>query len=323
MSKLFQNWGVLIAFVLFFIVHASINPGLVLSPSYVQLLFSQNAAKGLIAIGMTLVIIAGGIDLSVGSMLALLGCIGIKLIEVMLANQMPETQSVAIAAVLFIVFGLALGAANGLLVTVGRLAPFVATLIGLLMYRSAGQVITNGSTLSLSQNEVFGWFHTGGIQLAPGLIFTYPMISFCLLALMFGFLLNKTAFGKHVVAVGSNERAAHYSAVAVNKVRFWTYALLGGCVGLAALFESAKLASVSSGTAGTFWELDAIAAVVIGGTSLAGGRGRIWGTFIGVLLLGMISILLDTAKINNDLQGVIKGVIILAAVLLQRGRKGA
>lgn len=327
-SEFLRQWGVLLAFAVLLIANAILNPSYYLKPEVYRNLFSQNADWGLIALGMTLVIIAGGIDLSVGSLLAFCGVSSLFMSNQLMSSGTPVGQAVAFAVAANIVIGLTMGAVNGLLVSWARIAPFVATLIGLGAYRSLATVIADGGTVNGNGSDLYGQFATGGIPLyaflnraGKPLIIEWPILAFIGVALILGVVLNKTKLGRQIVAVGSNERAAHYSAVPVAKVKFLTYAILGGCVGLAALASSARLNAMPSGTAGSLYELDAIAAVVIGGTSLAGGKGRIWGTFVGVLLLGLIYTMLIVQDVSPFWQGTVKGAIILVAVLIQRGKK--
>ena len=152
-------------------------------------------------------------------------------------------------------------------------------------------------------------------------LFYWSAILFLVVALFASLLLNKTRFGRYVIAVGANERAAHYSAINTKAVKVAVYTLLGALVGLAAFLLGARMNSIGTGSVGMFYELDAIAAVVIGGTSLRGGKGRIWGTVVGVLLLTLIANMMTAFRIDTNWQGLVRGLVILVAVLLQRGSK--
>lgn len=295
-------------------------------PVMVQL-FTQNADKGIVALGMTFVIIAAGIDLSVGSLLALSGVLMMLNFNKFVASGTLEGSAVVYASLIALISGLAIGLFNGAVIVWGKIAPFVATLVGLLAFRSLGQALAEGGTINATKSDSLQLIANTGFEHSAivnrndvPITFSWPIWIWIALALVFGFLLNRTQFGRHVIAVGSNEKAARYSGIPVQKIKFLTYGLVGLCVGIASVIQVSKLASVASGSTGLFWELDAIAAVVIGGTSLNGGRGRIWGTFVGVLLLGLISTLLVTADVSVYWQGVVKGGIILVAALLQRGK---
>jgi ribose transport system permease protein len=220
-----------------------------------------------------------------------------------------------------------MGLVNGLITAYGRIAPFIVTLAGLAGYRSIILAIADGGEIRSSSMEAFPALARGGIVI-PGvtdgvgrpLLVTWGIIAFVIVALLAGFLLNRTSLGRQIVAVGANETAARYSAVATNRIKVATYALLGVTTGLAAIFNSSRFNAVSSAQSGLYFELDAIAAVVIGGTAMTGGRGRIWGTVAGVLILAIITNMLTTSNVSTYWQGLVKGLIILVAVLIQRGR---
>ena len=332
-GKLFQEWGVLIAFIAF-IIYCLIFQGHVFhNPIVWRNLFSQNADVGIIALGMTLVIIAGGIDLSVGSMFALSAVGGISLMNRLMESGNSPATTVAMGMLAMLGLGALLGAANGLVVTWGRVVPFVATLVGLLVFRSLSLASANGGTVDAKEialKESLSKVALDGPTLpfitasngSPVKIY-WSVFIFIGVALVLGYVLNQTRFGRHIVAVGSNEKASHYSALPVARIKFWTYTVIGVCVGLAAFIAASRLNSVASANSGQLYELDAIAAVVIGGTALTGGKGRIWGTFVGILFLGMITTVLVAADVSAYWQGVVKGVIILVAVLIQRSKKSA
>lgn len=323
LNEFVQEWGVLIAFVLFSVFVFVKFPDVFHNPLTWRNLFSQNVDVGLIALGMTMVIIGGGIDLSVGSMLALTGVLGLSFLNRQMGSG-SESSAVLLSALGMVGIGGVLGAINGVIITKFRVVPFVATLVGLLVFRSLALAYANGGTITSSSKNEWAKVALTGVTLPvgkAGMLIPWSVFVLVAVALILGFLLNWTPFGRHLVAVGSNERAAKYSAISVDHVRLWTYTILGLCVGLAAWVASARLNSVTSTTLGQLYELDAIAAVVIGGTALSGGKGRIWGTFIGVLLLGMITTTLVAAGVSGYWQGVVKGGIILVAVLISRGKR--
>ena len=270
----------------------------------------------MIAIGMTLVIIAAGIDLSVGSMVGLLGILCLLCLN--------KTNSIPMAAAVAIFGGATLGLINGMLVSFGRIAPFVATLAGLGAFRSLALAITNAGQITTS-NETFEKIASGGIPV-PGLmsasgrplVLVWPIIIFFVLAFLAAMLLNKSVFGRRLIATGSNEQASEYSGIKTNQIKLISYVILGLITGIASLCVASQYNSASPATQGIYFELDAIAAVVIGGTSLSGGRGKIGATVIGVLILGIVDNMLAIKNIDSNWQGCVKGVIILLAVLLQR-----
>jgi ribose transport system permease protein len=219
------------------------------------------------------------------------------------------------------------GVVNGFIIAYGRVAAFIVTLAGLTGFRSIALVLGEGGEIrsQVSRLQDFGF---GGVAIpfakdASGgpVLFYWSALIFILVALLAGFVLNRTRFGRYIVAVGANRRAAEFSAINTQTVQVAVYTILGGLVGLASVMVGARMNSVGTGSVGLYYELDAIAAVVIGGTSLRGGKGRIWGTVVGVLLLTLISNMITARGIDTNWQGLVRGIVILVAVLLQRGRK--
>ena len=269
----------------------------------------QVSYSGIIALGMTFVIAGAGIDLSVGSLLALSGALSI-----MSMNAFPgsETAAVALAALVAVAVGALGGTANGLLVSLGKIPPFIATLGTLSIYRSLSLHMADAGTVS-SSNDIFR-----GLGSAAFLGLPLPAWVFFGLALVFGVILRQTSLGRHICATGANPKAAEYAAIKTNVIRFITYAIAGLTAGISAFLFSTRLNAISSTDAGLSYELDAIAAAIIGGTAMNGGRGSIAGTVAGVLILGIISNALDMWGAPVNLQGLVKGSIIIIAVLIQR-----
>lgn len=320
-SQIFQEYGVLIAFVLLFAINAATRGGQFLQPQVLLNLVSQNADIGLIAVGMTFVIIAGGIDLSVGSLLALCGALGLLTL-----NKGGGEASIPIALAAAVAAGGVIGVLNGAMVAYGRVAPFIVTLAGLAGFRSLALVAGGGGEIrsSVKLDPIgFGGIPIPGTSNAAGAMLNlyWVAVVFLITAGVAGFVLNRTRFGRHVIAVGSNEQAAKYSAIDVSKIKVATYAILGALTGLSAFFVTTRQNSIGTGSSGMFYELDAIAAVVIGGTSLRGGKGRIWGTVVGILLLTLISNMMTAYQIDPNWQGMVRGAVILLAVLMQRSNK--
>lgn len=321
------KYGVLVALAVLIVLSAITQPGVFLSPENLRNLLNQNASVGIIAVGLTLVIAAGGIDLSVGSLMALAAALGLTALNKLTGSGQPEHLAVLGAAVTCLSVGTGLGALNGLMVSWGRIPPFIATLVSLVAFRSLTLALADGGEVRSSSSGVMPGLGQGGVPLpflptADGrpLVITWSILAWIGVALVGGYLLNQTRFGRYAIAVGANERAARYSAINVGATKFWTYVATGTFTGLAAFFLSARMNSVASSSMGLYYELDAIAAVVIGGTSLTGGKARVWGTVAGVLLLGIITNLLVLNGVSVYWQGVVKGAIILAAVLIQRSR---
>ena len=264
----------------------------------------QVSVIGIIALGMTLVIIVGGIDLSVGAVLALAG--GAALWALGFGEQ-PW-----LAVVTGLAVGLTCGAVNGAMVTWGRIPSFIATLGMLAGARSLILFIADGGSVS-NASEAYG-----AIANSSMLGIATPIWLFAATAAVLHLVMAHTVFGRYVYAVGSNERAARLSALPVARVKFAVYTLCGGLAALGAVTESSRLNSISSANSGLAYELDAIAAVIIGGTRMSGGRGKIIGTVIGVLILGILNNTLNLMNVSPYLQGMVKGLIIVLAVLVQK-----
>jgi ribose transport system permease protein len=306
----YSTWAPLAALIVLVIISAFASPYF-LSPRNLLNITRQISYTGIIGLGMTLIIIAGGIDLSVGSLVALAGGIAILALNA-LGGGLPAVIAAILVAMLIGMLG---GALNGTVVTVGRVAPFIVTLGTMSIFRSLTLYFANGGEFR-SQSDLFPEFGTGLFLEVP-----IPTWVFLALAISFHILLTYTPYGRHVCAVGANDVVARYSAIRVNVVKFITYVLTGFTVGVSAVLLASRLNAVSSTNAGVYYELDAIAAVVIGGTSMSGGMGTIWGTVIGAAVLGIINNMLNMAGISPYLQGLVKGLIIIAAVLVQYKRK--
>lgn len=263
-----------------------------------------------LSLGMTLVILSGGIDLSVGSVLALAGAVAAGLLKNGLA--LPRLNllvqfTVPGSLVAGIAVGLALGWANGLAVTRFKLPPFVATLGMLSIARGLTMLWTGGFPVT-GLGDAFGRLGTGHALGIP-----MPVWISAALVAMFIVLTRRTRFGRHLYAVGGNERAATLSGLAVPRIKLMVYTLGGGLAAVAGLLVTARLDSATP-NAGLGYELDSIAAVVIGGTSLSGGRGSILGTVLGCLIIGVLNNGLFLLDVSPFWQQVVKGFVILAAV---------
>lgn len=299
----------LIALILLFVV-SSIASEYFLSARNISNVLRQVSYTGIIAIGMTFVIIAGGIDLSVGSMVAL---VGVVILSIVNAISDP-LQAVLLGMLAAVVAGAFFGLCNGVLVTRGRIAAFVVTLASMSIFRSLALYFTDAAEVS-TRNALFSGVGGGFVMGVP-----IPVWVFFGLAVIAHVLLFHTPYGRHVCAVGANVQVARYAGIRVDRVVLSTFVIAGICVGLSAIMLTSRLNSVSPSDAGYFYELDAIAAVVIGGTALSGGRGTIWGTVIGALILGIINNMLNLTGVSPYLQGLVKGGVILLAVLLQYKR---
>ena len=278
------------------------------SPQNLINITRQVSYTGIVALGMTFVIIGGGIDLSVGSLLAFAGVSGI-----MLMGRIADPAAAVLAAFgATLAIGLLGGVVNGAIITLGKVPSFIATLGTLSIYRSLSLHMADAGTVS-SSNDIFR-----GLGSAAFLGLPLPAWVFFGLALVFGVILRQTSLGRHICATGANPKAAEYAAIKTNVIRFITYAIAGLTAGISAFLFSTRLNAISSTDAGLSYELDAIAAAIIGGTAMNGGRGSIAGTVAGVLILGIISNALDMWGAPVNLQGLVKGSIIIIAVLIQR-----
>lgn len=303
-KNLLREMGPLIGLILLFIVIAALNDRFI-SPSNLSNLLRQVSINALISFGMTFVILTGGIDLSVGSILALSSA----LLASMITSGMNPEMAVIVAAVI----GLGLGAVNGIIVAYGKVAPFIATLATMTIYRGATLVYTNGNPISgLSDDPIFMGLGQGDIAGVP-----VPAILMLIAFLVLLFILNKTPLGRQTYAVGGNEKVSFIAGIKINRVKIVSYAVTGLLCALAGAVLTSRLNSAQP-TAGMGYELDAIAAVVLGGTSLSGGKGRITGTLIGALIIGTLNNGLNILNVSSFYQQVVKGIVILLAVLMDR-----
>lgn len=326
-GRLFERWGVVVAFVLLFIASTMLQGGEFASIENFRNMFNQNASIGILAVGMTLVVISGGIDLSVGSMLVLAAAFGLTLTNELIAREWSETSAVVIGIGASVLSGMLAGSINGMLIVFGRLAPFIATLGGLVAFRSIALAMADAGEIRSASSSVFSVLGRGGFPLfgfensaGKALTITHATILFLAVAVIAQWFLSRSRFGRQLVAVGANETAARYAGVSVSSVRLRTYLIMGALAGVAGVLQSSRMNSVSTSQLGLGIELDAIAAVVIGGTSLRGGFGRVWGTVVGVLILGMIANMITISGISPYWSGAVKGTVIVLAVLVQRSR---
>jgi ribose transport system permease protein len=294
-------------------------------PENFQNILWAAAPVGIVAVGMTFVITLGGIDLSVGSLAALVGVCTIKAVNAMAGTGDPTAGHVAMGVLVALGLGGVLGLINGGLIAFARIPPFIVTLGTLAAYKSLAEVQANAGVVS-SKGDLYDALGSGGIPLIyesgrVAVKIPWPVVVFLVVAMMGQVVLSTTLFGRRTVAIGDNETAARYAGMPVARIRFLVYGLSGLLAGLGALMISSYMGSASHSTTGKMWELDAIAAVVIGGTRMSGGRGTVLGTVVGVVLLGVIDNLLVMWGSDPALQGLIKGCIIVAAVLIQRGAK--
>ncbi|HGN1707842.1 TPA: ribose ABC transporter permease [Providencia rettgeri] len=281
-----------------------------LSPNFftVNNLFNilqQTSVNAIMAVGMTLVILTSGIDLSVGSLLALTGAVA--------ASMVGADVNALVAVVGALALGAAIGACTGVIVAKGKVQAFIATLVMMLLLRGVTRVYTDGSPINTGFDDnadLFGWFGIG----RPFGIPTPVWLMIIVFAAAW-YMLHHTRLGRYIYALGGNEAATRLSGINVDRIKIIVYALCGLLAALASVIEVARLSSAQP-MAGNGYELDAIAAVVLGGTSLAGGKGRIVGTLIGALILGFLNNGLNLLGISSNYQMIVKAVVILLAVLV-------
>ena len=301
-----QDLGALIALIVLIIVISIISPQFRTIDNFMSLL-RQSSINGFIAFGMTCVILTGGIDLSVGSTLAL----STAFCAFFIKSGMP----VGFAMILALLIGFGCGLISGLLVTKGRLQPFIATLVTMTVFRGVTMIFMDGKPISgLGNSFLLKFVGKGNLFGIP-----FPVILFIIVFLVFLFVLQKTVFGRRIYATGSNSTSAKLSGVNIDKTKLITYAISGVMAALSGLILLSRLASAQP-TLGDGYELDAIASVALGGTSMNGGRGRIWGTFVGVLIIAVLNNGLNILGVSSYYQSVVKGIVILIAVLSDRKR---
>nr|WP_187387249.1 ribose ABC transporter permease [Vibrio cholerae] len=294
----------LIALLFLVVVVSFLNPNFFTVDNLLNIL-RQTSVNAIIAVGMTLVILTAGIDLSVGSVLALCGAFAATLV----AMEVPVLVAVPTA----LLAGAALGAISGIIIAKGKVQAFIATLVTMTLLRGVTMVYTDGRPISTGFTDTadtFAWFGTG---YALGI----PVPVWLMVVVFAGawYLLNHTRFGRYVYAVGGNESATRLSGINVDRVKIGVYAICGLLAALAGIIVTSRLSSAQP-TAGMGYELDAIAAVVLGGTSLMGGKGRIMGTLIGALIIGFLNNALNLLDVSSYYQMIAKAVVILLAVLV-------
>ena len=309
-----KSTGPFIALVLIFLLGVFINEAFLSSGNLANIL-ARSSFIGIVAIGATFVITAGALDLSVGAMAAFISGCMILLMNVLFQSIDSIPIIICIAILASIAMGLVAGLINGLLTTKARIEAFIVTLGTMGIYRSLVTFMADGGTLSLSFtiNDVYSSVYYGDF-----LGISYPVWVFFSLAGMAYILMNKTIFGRHLFAVGSSEKVSLYSAIDTEKIKILAFMIQGFCVSIATIIYVPRLGS-ASGQTGVLWELEAIAAVIIGGTALKGGYGRVWGTVAGALILTLIGNILNlTDMVSNYLNGAVQGLIIIAAVVIQQ-----
>lgn len=287
----------------------------ILSPSFLSTknifnILRQTSVNGIIATGMTFVILTGGIDLSVGSILAISGAV--------CASLLASGQNIIIAVLAALIIGAMVGFLNGFIITKWKLQPFIATLATMTILRGLTLVYTDGKPITLGSGDLAIKFG----QIGGGKIFGIPTPALIMILVfaICAFVLKNTQMGRYTYALGSNEEATKLSWLNTDKIKIAVYTISGILASVAGIIITSRLFSAQP-TAGDGYELDAIAAVVLGGTSLTGGKGKITGTIIGALIIGVLSNALNILDVSSYYQMMVKGAVILVAVLLDRKSK--
>ncbi|WP_163558967.1 ABC transporter permease [Halomonas sp. NO4] len=309
-----KTWGPFIALLALALLGVLINPAFLGLDNLTNML-TRSAFIGIIAVGATFVITAGGLDLSVGSMAAFIAGVMIILMNGLVEQFGAGLTTVMLGVGASLILGAGAGVINGIVTTKGKIEAFIVTLGTMGIYRSLVTYLADGGTLTLDWDirDIYRPVYYDSLLGVP-----IPVLVFLLVAVVGYVLLNHTRFGRYCFAIGSNEKVAEYSAIRVDRIKTLTYVLQGVCVAVATIIYVPRLGS-ASGATGVLWELEAIAAVIIGGTVLKGGHGRIWGTVVGAIMLTMIGNILNlTDAISNYLNGTVQGIIIIVAVYLQR-----
>lgn len=277
----------------------------------------NNAGIGIVALGMTFVIMTGGIDLAVGSTLVITGAFTMYLLDtgakgILGMVGLTGVSAIVVTIILVLAFGYLLGALIGLSITKGRVPPFIATLGAMMIFRSVTQHFTQGYNTTVPMEFLqISSFKIGNYMIMP-------IIYWAVIAYILYYVSKRTTFGRQIIAVGSNERAATLSGVNVNKVKLRVYSLMGLLVAVAAIIQVSRVGSMDFSNAGRGMEMDAIAAAVVGGTNMMGGRGFILGTVYGMLIIAVMNNLLNLFGVPPFLREAFKGIIVIVAVLLQR-----
>jgi len=309
-----QKYASFIALLVLLVISSFLSPYFLKFQNLVNIL-RQVSYTGIIALGMTFVIIGGGIDLSVGSMTAFIGAVVVLLMNSLNPIIENEVVAIIIGIATGIMVGALVGAFNGFMITKGKIAPFIVTLGSMAIFRSLTLYIGNAGEIR-SLNMLYGEFGMKSFMRIP-----VPVWVMFILAAILNLVLNNTRYGRYICAVGSNQNVARFSAINVDFVRFFSYALIGVLVAISSILLASRFNAVSTSNMGLGFELDVIAAVIVGGTTLTGGRGTVWGTICGAIMLGVINNMMNMVGVSPYLQGTVKGIVILGAVYIQRQKQ--
>lgn len=296
----------LIGLIIFSIIISFLSPRFLTSSNLLNV-FRQTSINAVIAAGMTFAVLTAGIDLSVGSILGFSGVVA--------ARMLASGYNIFLSLLVAILIGAFFGMINGIIITKGRVQPFIGTLATMIFLRGATLVFSSGRPIAVSGDGVspiFRWLGTGNLLGIP-----VPIIIMLFVFIICYYVLNHTQFGRHIYAVGGNEEASLLSGVNTARVKILAYTISGILAAIAGIIVTSRLSSAQP-TAGDGYEMDAIAAAVLGGTSLAGGQGTIIGTIVGALIIGILNNALNLMDVQSYYQSIAKAIVILIAVLLDR-----
>ncbi len=308
---IWRNYSVIVVFFIILAICGIAAPRF-LHPNNLLNILRNTSIVGAIAIGMTFVIIGGGIDLSSGPVLATSGAVLILLQRMVNPDGTPVVP-LWLAVLACCAVSTSFGFINGTVITKAKLPPFIVTLAVGIIARSVVMYFCRGATIMGNKIPAFTGIGNGSVLGVP-----IPFLIVLAMTLLLHVVLTRSKFGTYVFAVGGNENAARYSGIKVDRIKVLTYMLVGLCTGIAATIEMSRMAAVAATTSGSQYEFEAITAVIVGGTSLSGGKGRLIGTVVGFIILGIVNNMMIMLNISPYLSGAVKGSVILLAVLLQR-----
>ncbi len=306
-SRIFSEFGIYLVLVVMIIFLSFMSPTFFTAGNFLNIL-RQVSINGILAMGMTFILITGGIDLSVGSVLALAGVLGATF-----AHPDPA-YPIILPLIVGIGAGVLCGCVNGTLVSKTTISPFIVTMGMTSIARGLALLYTNGRPIT-GQSSSFSFLGRGVVGPV-----TFPVILFILICIVSIIILHRSRLGKYIFAVGGNENAAMVSGISVPKIKFFVYVYGGALCGLAGLLLASRT-NAATPNAGEGYELDAIAAAVIGGTSTSGGKGSVYGTIVGALIMTILSNGMDILNVSSYIQQIVKGVIIIGAVFVDQMNK--
>lgn len=295
----------LIGLLILCIVISFITPRFLTIPN-IKNIFTQVSVNAIIAIGMTFVILTGGIDLSVGSILAVSGAIAASIIK--------TTGNIYLAIIVALAIGCVIGLINGILVSKGRIQAFIVTLATMTIFRGVTYVYTNGTPISGLGQSFSGIGNKMFLRLPIPVVLTIIVLGIAF------YVLSQTRYGRYLYALGGNEDSARLSGINTDKIKTLVYVICGAAAALSGIIVASRIGSASP-NAGVGFELDAISAVVLGGTSLTGGEGSVIGTIIGALIIGVLNNGLNLMNVSPFYQAIVKGLVILLAVMVEKKNK--